>query len=325
MWLDRIVVRGAIIAGVVTGGALGAGYLLRRSHDVPPAAAAPSDRAVCTRELKRVRAELARPGISDAEKVADIDALATRWRTIARNLPEDAARACRDEVAELTSEFARAYHRVAISEPSKHPFAARLYEIEIAGFVDTAIFGEDQYYYAELLWQLAERTTNPRVAAHEWERVANAFSAVVEAHRADAAKETEAAYAAVLAWKNALNGDHDGVSGDRDPRSARLISALRTYRAYVTDSDEIAGLEFLEASTLRRTGHGEEAIPLFRDVLDHHRNHETAEYAANLLLDTYNLLGRHAEMVALARSLAADRKFLADKPDLAATVSRLSR
>jgi hypothetical protein len=82
-------------------------------------------------------------------------------------------------------------------------------------------------------------------------------------------------------------------------------------------------MEFLEGSMLRRHGRQDEALPLFLDILDHHRDHETAEYAAHLALDSYDQLGRRDDMLALARKLAADPKFLAGKPDLAAILARI--
>lgn len=61
----------------------------------------------------------------------------------------------------------------------------------------------------------------------------------------------------------------------------------------------------------------------FLEILAKHRKHETAEYAAHLLLDTYNRLAKYDELVALAERLRADTQFLADKPDLAELVKRI--
>src|SRR4029077_1805641 len=73
----------------------------------------------------------------------------------------------------------------------------------------------------------------------------------------------------------------------------------------------------------RRYNHFDEAIPIFMDILDHHRDHETAEYSANLLLDTYNRLQKYDEMLALVDKLDKDPKWLESKEDLKTTLNRL--
>ena len=134
----------------------------------------------------------------------------------------------------------------------------------------------------------------------------------------------EAAYAAVLGWKNALNVDPrvkqqadkvEDIDKDYDkmpepkpipPREQKMLAAFDIYINYIKDpkDDELVGMKFLKANIYRRYNHFDKAIPLFEDILDKHREHETAEYSANLLLDTYN---RHAAatttMLALADKL----------------------
>ena len=62
--------------------------------------------------------------------------------------------------------------------------------------------------------------------------------------------------------------------------------------------DELVGMKFLKANIYRRYNHFDKAIPIFNDILDKHRSHETAEFSANLLLDTYNRLQRYDDMIA---------------------------
>ena len=80
---------------------------------------------------------------------------------------------------------------------------------------------------------------------------------------------------------------------------------------------------FIKANTLRRFDHLETAIPLFRAVMDRFPRDEVAEYAANLLLDTYNRLQKYDELVALAKELSKNKAFLENRDDLAATVKRI--
>jgi hypothetical protein len=59
-------------------------------------------------------------------------------------------------------------------------------------------------------------------------------------------------------------------------------------------------------------------------VLRDHRDHETAEYSANIALDLLLRTGRIAEAKALVDELLADPAFLARHPDLRETLERLS-
>ena len=152
----------------------------------------------------------------------------------------------------------------------------------------------------------------------------------------------ESAYAAVLGWKNALNVDprqeakdaeaEEDKDQDKKPgapqaipeREQKMLAAFDIYINYIKDpkDDELVGMKFLKANMYRRYNHFDEAIPIFLDILDHHREHETAEYSANLLLDTYRRLGKFDEMLALVDKLDANTKFLDGKDDLKATLEQ---
>ena len=83
------------------------------------------------------------------------------------------------------------------------------------------------------------------------------------------------------------------------------------------DPTSIVDIKFAKADTLRRAGHTDAAAVIFRDILAHHRQHATAEFAANLVLDMYNQQGREAELVALNQQLLDDLEFLRGKDSLA--------
>ena len=139
-----------------------------------------------------------------------------------------------------------------------------------------------------------------------------------------------AAYAALLAARQAIADDDAPVQSGRPvplaipARQQAYLAALREYRA-VAPADDAVAMTFLEGATLRRYGHLDEALALFAEILDHHLDHETAEYAASLALDSYRVLGRDAELGALARRLGKERHFLADKPELADNVRKITR
>src|SRR5260221_5554184 len=64
-------------------------------------------------------------------------------------------------------------------------------------------------------------------------------------------------------------------------------------------------------------------MPISEDVLDHTRQHETAEYSANLLLDSYRRMEKFDELVALADKLDGDKAFLEGKEDLKARLTQI--
>ena len=190
---------------------------------------------------------------------------------------------------------------------------------------------------AERLWNAAANVTDRSLESDAWARAAEAFLAATEIKTLSKTEQMEAAYSAVLAMKNALNVDPrikdpdapKQIEWDRKPtpkqippRDQRFIQIVRAYLKYDATSDEAVGMKFLYANVLRRYDRFDEAIPIFTEVLEH-KNHETAEFAANLLLDTYNRLQRYDELVALADRLRADTAFMAKHEDLARTVLRI--
>ena len=81
------------------------------------------------------------------------------------------------------------------------------------------------------------------------------------------------------------------------------------------NDDDAIGVKFIAANTYRRYNHFDEAIALCEDILAHHLEHETAEYAATLLVEILDVLGRHDEMDATIDALLASPKFLDGKSD----------
>ena len=138
----------------------------------------------------------------------------------------------------------------------------------------------------------------------------------------------------MAALKNELAGDPrvrallpDGTNADelRDIPAAeqQRIHVMEVYRALDPTSPDAVLATLLEANVLRRYGQFDRAIPLYRDIVDHHRDDDAAEPAANLLLDSYNRTQQYAALLAVAEELRADNKFLATKPDLAQILEKL--
>jgi len=307
----------------------------------------PSNKNVCLWQYNIAHATLSMPGAGNADKVKEIENLVRLWGALKpkKVLPQSEAQECHDNAAAMSGELARAYH--SESAKTKNPetlaYAEKLYKVYLDVFPDAEDYSQTQYFYAELIWSRAENEKNARLQTELWENAAVAFTDVVKAGKVDAKLMKESAYAAVLGWKNALNVDprvkqqaetdekeakKDTKLGEPKPipeREQKMLAAFDIYINYIKDpkDDELVGMKFLKANIYRRYNHFDEAIPIFMDILEHHRQHETAEYSANLLLDTYNRQQKYDEMLTLVDKLDADPKFLEGKDDLKLTLSKI--
>lgn len=297
---------------------------------------APSNKNVCLWQYNVSHAMLSMPGAANSDKVAEIELLVKLWGALKNKkvLPQAEASECHDNAAAMSGELARAYH--SESAKTKNPetlaYAEKLYRVYLEVFPDAEDFAQTQYFYAELVWSRAESEKNARLQTEMWENAAVAFTDVVKTGKVDQKLMKEAAYAAVLGWKNALNvdpriKDQAEEKGDKNKkleakaipeREQKMLAAFDIYIKYIKDpkDDELVGMKFLKANIYRRYNHFDDAIPMFIDILEHHKQHETALYSANLLLDTYVLLERYDDLLALANKLEADKKFLEGKEEL---------
>jgi tetratricopeptide (TPR) repeat protein len=308
---------------------------------------APTNKNVCLWQYNVSHAMLSMPGANNTDKVKEIENLVRLWGALRdkKALPAAEAQECHDNAAAMSGELARAYH--SESAKTKNPetlaYAEKLYKVYLDVFTEAEDYPQTQYFYAELLWSRAENEKNARLQTELWENAAIAFTDVVKAGKLDAKMTKEAAYAAVLGWKNALNVDprvrnqadkvdESGKEYDKVPepkpipeKEERMLSAFDVYINYIKDpkDDELVGMKFLKANIYRRYNHFDKAVPLFLDILENHKQHETAEYSANLLLDTYNRMQKFDDMIALVDKLDKDTKFLEGKDDLRATLNRL--
>jgi tetratricopeptide (TPR) repeat protein len=241
----------------------------------------------------------------------------------------------------MSGELARAYH--SESAKTKNPetlaYADKLYKVYLQVFPDAEDFADTQYYYAELLWSRADAEKNPRMQTELWENAALAFTDVVKHGKVSPRLMKEAAYASVLGWKNALNvdprvkaqADMDKVNDTKaaplpiPEREQKMLAAFDIYINYVKDpkDDDLVGMKFLKANTYRRYNHYDQAIPLFLDIVEKHPQHETAEFAANLLLDIYNNQKDYKSMLALVDKLDGNPKFLEGKDTLKEVLAKI--
>jgi tetratricopeptide (TPR) repeat protein len=304
---------------------------------------APTNKNVCLWQYNIAHAMLSMVGSQNADKVKEIENLVRLWGALKgkKTLPTAEAQECHDNAAAMSGELARAYH--SESAKTKNPetlaYAEKLYKVYLQVFPDAEDFADTEYFYAELLWSRAESEKNARLQTELWEDAATAFTDVVKHSKVEPRRMKEAAYAAVLGWKNALNVDPRAKQiADMDnptdknaqpkpipEREQKMLAAFDIYINYIKDpkDDDLVAMKFVKANTYRRYNHYEEAVPIFLDILDHHKQHETAEFAANLLLDIYNNQQRYDDMLALVDKLDGDAKFLEGKDELKTTLAHL--
>ena len=228
---------------------------------------------------------------------------------------------CRTSFHDAARELALIWHREAQRTQDMNTFdlAERAYRLFLARFGDDKQAYEMRFYRGELLWVL-----------RRWKDAAEQYTEVVTSQ--PGGKYTrEAAYAAVLAWQNALvSGDEP--SRQREPERARLsdgetcaprtpraipdnqqkmIAAFHTYTKQVPDAPEIPVMLYREAYIYYDYDHFDRAEPLFLTVVQKYRKHELAVFAANLYLDSLNIECKATELVTWAH------KFI-EMPELAA-------
>lgn len=311
---------------------------------------APNNKNVCLWQYNVAHAMLSMPGGSNGDKVKEIENLVRLYGVLRpkKVLPAAEAQECHDNAAAMSGELARAYHSESArtKNPETLAYAEKLYKVYLDVFPDAEDYAQTQYFYAELIWSRAEAEKNARLQTELWENAAVAFTDVVKTGKVDQRMMKEAAYAAVLGWKNALNvdprfkqlaaeqGNEDKNSKDYDkvpapkpipPREEKMLAAFDIYINYIKDpkDDDLVSMKFVKANTYRRYNHFDQAIPIFNEILDKHRSHETAEYSAQLLLDSYNRLQRYDDMLALADKLDGDKKFLDGKDTLAEVLGKI--
>ncbi|MBL4632323.1 MAG: tetratricopeptide repeat protein, partial [Kofleriaceae bacterium] len=245
---------------------------------------------------------------------------------------------CRDMAQDAASAMALTWHREAMLMKSKKGLrlAQNLYSIYLDTFTSASDVGTMQYHYADLLWYLAENESNGTKASLLWEKSAIAFSAAVRGGKLTGKALREAAYAPVLAWKNALDirprTKLASVSGARilatgkgktpsprpiDRRSKKMLEAFDVYTKYVSPGDpEIVLMRFYKARILWRFDHLEKALPLFMSIVRDHSSHDLAGTSAWITADSLNRLGHHSRLSAFASKTLANKSFMKDKDSL---------
>jgi tetratricopeptide (TPR) repeat protein len=263
----------------------------------PPEGPMPDGKA-CVGQVEQV--ERATTGKDPQDRLKQAERLVATLRpwpgtsTVAKPLA-----ACRERAERALRALATVVHRQAqqTREQAAYEQAERLYRLYLEIFSD----GSDGYtlafYHAECLYQL-----------ERWVEAAEAYARVAKQDlKGKYAKE--AAYAAVICHKNALNLRAEAEMSPRRPSGSpsfkpepipggekKLLEAFATYLKLVPDAPERVNILYRQARIYYEHNHYDRAIALFSVIVTRHPGHELAVYAANLLLDSLNILKRYDEL-----------------------------
>ncbi|MFN9808886.1 MAG: tetratricopeptide repeat protein [Deltaproteobacteria bacterium] len=206
--------------------------------------------------------------------------------------------------------------------------ATELYELAIRQFPDMEelefpdISRDDwptvyrvSYFYAELLWRM-----------EDWNRCGPAFDHVVELNP-QGEYTSDAAYAAVLCYNNLYQQQYAATERERRPAEGQapqgrrgrrrqaeqepeqteaqrlavreftgteqgMLNAFQRFVCFVSQSEELPQVKYRRARSFYESNRFEEAAVIFRDIAFNHPQHELAEFAANLYLDSLNAISR---------------------------------
>jgi TolA-binding protein len=238
--------------------------------------------------------------------------------------------ACRGGFHDVARELALIWHREAqkTQNAETYALAERAYRTFLAHFPDDKQAYEMTYYLGELLW-----------VEKRWPDAAATYTRVVEM-KPGGKFLRDAAYAAVLAWQNALLADDDpqrlraeeeraraAKQKDFAPRpipenEQRMIAAFHTYEAQVPDAPELPVMLYREGYICYDYNHFDCAKKQFLEVVQRHTTHPLAVYAANLFIDLLNIEGKKRELVSWIRRFL-DTPALVRDPGFAGTLVSL--
>ncbi len=281
----------------------------------------------CLRQAKVVLAsEMTRPRAEVVTEALQLAAVLRRLdHTLSKAQPRHAAvTQCRAQTSELLRELATRWHREAdkTRRPITFTQTRMLYEAYLATFPAAGDRRQISFYLGEVLFKL-----------QRWPEAAAAYNSVVRLDPAGKLKLTrEAAYAAVITLKNAAEQADEGAgarTGRTDPRKPRpipplqreFLAAAERYLKLVPTAPERVALLYRRARTYYAYNHHQQAVKLLSQLVDRHPGHELTVYAANLLLDSLNLLKRYDTLARWVDRMLTEPK-LARGP-LAATLHQL--
>lgn len=254
---------------------------------------------ICDWQDHIVKAALASGAKKD--QVAEVQRLGAVYQRLARTAGVPAAdlAACRQRYHDTTKELALLFHKEAqkTQDPATYQLTDPLYREYLSHFEKDKDAYSMAFYYGELLFKL-----------ERWEQAADQYTHVVEMEPAGKYVK-EAAYAAVIASKNAWAGDESPLGGavesarntglklgQLSKREQKLMGAFDAYLRIVPDAPETPVILYRKARIHYEHSQWEKAAPLFLDVVNKYPGSELAVYAINLYLDSLNMQHKTREV-----------------------------
>jgi len=225
---------------------------------------------------------------------------------------------CRDNTAGMLRELATVWHKEAQKTGVMDTYAnaSDLYKEYIRRFPKEKDSYLMHFWYAELLFKLG--SLDNTAASHWYCDAAPIYTDVVKIDP-KGPKLKDAAYAAVISWKNCLDVADEGQDAQQEvkeqlkkkreerkkaqaqqdkgkddeqltekpipEKQQKMLEAFDTYIQYVPDAPELPTIKYRRARVYYEYNHIEQAIPLFKDLAENYPKSELALYSANLLLD----------------------------------------
>ena len=199
-------------------------------------------------------------------------------------------------------------------------------QAEFATFVFPRLVKEDWPNIYKIKYDMADLL----YFEEDWEKAAKAFDAVVD-ENPNAPEAAESAYAAVLCWQKVYDAGHKGDSAKKGsgnlpgakkggsahavesedaklapkeltPDQKGMITAFKRYICYIHPADtdtaaqeQLVEVEYAQARLYFEAQHWEEAAEAFRGIALKHSDKDVGIYAAQLYLESVNVLGAHSK------------------------------
>ena len=255
------------------------------------------------------------------ETVKELQRLSAVYEQVSerKDLKKEQIDECRDNTAGMLRELATVWHKEAQKTGVMDTYAnaSDLYKEYIRRFPNERDSYLMHFWYAELLFKLGSLDTNP--ASHWYCDAAPIYTDVVKKDP-KGTKLKDAAYAAVISWKNCLDVSDEGQDAAADVKKVmkekkqerkdaqagkkdenkdadsfqpkpipekqqKMLEAFDTYIKFVPEAPELATIKYRRARVYYEYNHIDKALPLFKDLAENYPKSELAIYSANLLLD----------------------------------------
>jgi len=236
------------------------------------------------------------------EIVREVKRLVDLWKKVkdAKDADPKRVAADREGFEELLRTLSVTMHLqwTKTKNPDDYAVAYEMYKDYVETFPEGANAYMLQFYQAELLY-----------AGQKWEEAARAYERTLQLNGKGEHTE-DSAQGAVLAYKKLIDIKQDrGKGGIDDVESnastegvpaakplpethVRFIKACDLYVKFVKSSEYLVDIEYDAARIYYDFNQFDEAVPRFKNISEKHPEHRLAIFAANLLLDTYNLKGQ---------------------------------